>query len=146
LIGFLDEDYAGEKLPHNDALVITLTVANHKIHQNLVDNGSLAAIMYLTAFKQLNILQKRITPVCLTLKGFKGEQMQPLGCIKLLVTIKTIPRQTTILVKKFLVDIPLLYNIIMGRVALNELRAITSIPHLKTKFPIEGGVGEVRRD
>jgi hypothetical protein len=40
VIGFSDEDYAGVSLPHTDALVVTLAIANHKIHRILVDNGS----------------------------------------------------------------------------------------------------------
>lgn len=50
------------------------------------------------------------------------------------------------MVKFFLVDRPLAYNVIIGRTALNELRAITSTPHLKMKFPKESRVGEVRGD
>lgn len=57
-----------------------------------------------------------------------------------------VPKQTTILEKFLLVDIPSAYNAIIIRVTLNELRAITSTPHLKMKFPIEGGIGEVKGD
>lgn len=146
MIGFSDEDYTGIILPYSDALVVTLTVANHKIDQILLDNGSSADILYLMAFKQLNIPQERITPVCLTLTGFIGEQVQLFGCIELSIIAGTIPKQTTILVKFQLVDIPSVYNIILGRFALNELQAITSTPHLKMKFLTKGGVGEVRGD
>ncbi len=46
VVEFSDEDYAGVSLPHTDALVITLQVANHIIHRIFVDNGSLADILY----------------------------------------------------------------------------------------------------
>jgi hypothetical protein len=46
VIGFLDADYAGVSFPHINALVVTLTVANHNIHCILVDNESLANILY----------------------------------------------------------------------------------------------------
>jgi len=30
IIGFLDDDYAGVSLPHIDALVLSLAIANHR--------------------------------------------------------------------------------------------------------------------
>ena len=49
-------------MPHDDALVITIIVANHVIHRISVDNESLAEILYLTIFKQMGIDQERIKP------------------------------------------------------------------------------------
>ncbi|XP_073063957.1 uncharacterized protein [Primulina eburnea] len=43
-------------------------------------------------------------------------------------------------------DFPSLYNIILGRLDMNELRAVASICHQKIKFPVGARVGEVRRD
>jgi hypothetical protein len=48
------------------------------------------------------------------------------------------------MVKFLLVDRPSVYNAIIAKTSLNELRAITPAPHLKMKFPTESGVGEVR--
>jgi hypothetical protein len=45
------------------------------------------------------------------------------------------------MVKFLLIDRPSAYNAILGRTALNNLKAITSTPHLKIKFPTERGVG-----
>jgi len=55
VIGFLDEDYAGVSIPHTDALVVTLAIANHKIHRIQVDNGSSANILYQLAFEHIKI-------------------------------------------------------------------------------------------
>ena len=44
------------------------------------------------------------------------------------------------------VDCPSAYNVIMGRTALNEFKAIPSTYHLKVKFPTPQGVGEARGD
>jgi hypothetical protein len=46
VVGFSDEDYAGVSLPHTDALVVTLQVANKRIHRMFMDNGSSADILY----------------------------------------------------------------------------------------------------
>ena len=39
-----------------------------------------------------------------------------------------------------------MYNIILGRSALNRLKAVTPTYHLKVKFPIAHEVGEIRGD
>jgi len=49
-----------------------------------------------------------------------------------------------IMVKFLLIDQPSAYNAILGRTALNNLKAITSTSHLKMKFPTLQGVGEVK--
>jgi hypothetical protein len=78
MVGFSDEDYVGVSLPHTDALVITLIVANHNIHHILVDNGSLADILYWSAFTYMDISQEKIVPARYPLMGFTGEQVQQL--------------------------------------------------------------------
>jgi len=45
IIGFSDDDYAGVSLPHTDALVVTLTIANYQTRRILVDTGSSADIL-----------------------------------------------------------------------------------------------------
>ena len=51
MLSFLKEDAQGVVMPHNDALVVTLMVANHAIHRILVDNGSFADILYWPVFQ-----------------------------------------------------------------------------------------------
>ena len=46
LIYFGPEDVVGVATPHEDALVITVTIGNAKVHRLLVDNGSSANILY----------------------------------------------------------------------------------------------------
>jgi hypothetical protein len=50
------------------------------------------------------------------------------------------------MVKFLLVDRPSTYNAIFGRTTLNELKAITSTPHLSMKFPTEEGIGVMKGD
>jgi hypothetical protein len=40
VLSFSEEDARGVVMPHDDALVVTVKVANHAIHRILVDNGS----------------------------------------------------------------------------------------------------------
>jgi hypothetical protein len=123
-----------------------LTIANHGIHRILVDNGSSADILYWLAFQQMGIDREKIKPFGSPLIGFGREVVYPLGIIPLLVTVGTAPRVSTIMVDFLVIDRPSAYNAIMGRLALNKLRAATSTYHLTMKFPTEEGVGEVWGD
>jgi hypothetical protein len=78
--------------------------------------------------------------------GFIGEQVQLIWSIELPVTAGSYSKQATMMVHFLLVDRPLAYNAIIGRTTLNELVAITSTPHLKMKFSLDHGVGEVKGD
>ena len=91
-------------MPHDDALVVTVTVANHVIHRILVKNGSSADILYWPAFKQIGIDQDRIKPFGFPLVGFRGEQIQPVGIISLSITIGTVPKLSTMMVNFLVVD------------------------------------------
>jgi hypothetical protein len=53
IIGFSDDDYAGVSLPRTSALVLTLAIANNRIHRILIDRGSSAYILFKTAFESL---------------------------------------------------------------------------------------------
>jgi hypothetical protein len=50
------------------------------------------------------------------------------------------------MVKFLIIDRASAYNAILGRTALNELKAVTSTPHLSMKFPIEVGVNIEKGD
>jgi hypothetical protein len=89
VIGFLDDDYARVSLPQTDALVVTLAIANHKIYQILLDNGSSADILYQSAFKHMKIDQEKISPARYPLLSFLGEQVLPVDSIELPVTART---------------------------------------------------------
>jgi hypothetical protein len=146
VIGFSDDDYAGVSLPHTDALVVTLTIANYQTRRILIDTGSSADILFKSAFDQMGVPSEKLIPVSCQLQGFAGERVLPLGSIELPVTAGTYPRQKVIMVKFLIVDKISAYNAIIGRTALNDFRAVTSTSHLSMKFPTEEGIGEVKGD
>jgi hypothetical protein len=143
-ISFSDDDANGVSMPHDDALVVTMTVANHTIHRILVDNGSSAEIIYWSVVQQMGIPRDRIKPFGLPLVGFTGEQVQTMGVISLSITCGASPRDSTVIVDFLVIDRPSVYNTIIGRPALNKLKAITSTYHLMMKFPTKGGIGELK--
>ena len=146
ILSFSEEDAQGVAMLHDDALVVTLTVANHVIHRILVNNGSSTDILYWPVFQQMGIDRDRIKPFCSPLVGFGGEQVYPIGIISLPLTTGTAPKVSIVMMDFLVVDRPSAYNAIIGRPGLNKLRAATSTYHLMMKFPTEEGVGEVKGD
>ena len=54
-ITFTDEDVERIHHPHDDAIVITLLIANYTIRRVLVDNESSVDILYYPAFQQIRL-------------------------------------------------------------------------------------------
>ena len=55
IVRFSEEDTRRLYHPHDNALVVSIWVGDYKIHRVLVDNGSLADILYYLAFQQMRI-------------------------------------------------------------------------------------------
>ncbi|XP_062167092.1 uncharacterized protein LOC133873396 [Alnus glutinosa] len=108
--------------------------------------GSSADILFKSVFDHMSIPRGRVALVICHLLGFAGEKVLPLGSIELPVTAGTYLRQKVVMVKFLVLDKPSAYNAIFGRTALNELKAITSTPHLSMNFPIAKGIEVVKGD
>ncbi|XP_042426256.1 uncharacterized protein LOC122014140 [Zingiber officinale] len=78
--------------------------------------------------------------------GFMGNDVQPVGQIKLAILLGEEPLRRTRTANFIVVDAPSAYNVILGRPTLNEFRAVVSTFHQKIKFPVEDRVGEVKGD
>ena len=50
IIGFSEEGARRLHHPHDDALVVSIRIEDYNMHRVLVDNGSLADILYYPAF------------------------------------------------------------------------------------------------
>ena len=50
IIGFSEEDAQRLHHPYDDALIVNIRVGDYNMHQVLVDNGSLADILYYPTF------------------------------------------------------------------------------------------------
>ncbi|XP_073298298.1 uncharacterized protein [Primulina huaijiensis] len=78
--------------------------------------------------------------------GFAGHVVYPEGEIVLPLTLGSQNLKKTMMTTFTVVDSPSSYNIILGRPAMNELKAVASTYHQKIKFPVGSKVGEVRGD
>ena len=145
-ITFSNSDLEGCQHPHDDPLVIRAVVANKTVHRVLVDNGSLADIIFTSAFDKMGIGRERLEPVNTHLRGFFGEKVLPLGSIQLVLTLGDPPCQATLTARFLIVDAPSAYNMLLGRPSLKAIKVIPSAYHMMIKFPTVSGVGMVRGD
>jgi hypothetical protein len=146
VISFSEDDARGIHQPHDDALVVTMTIAGFITRRVLIDNGSSADIIYLPAYQQMRIDKDRLRPIDIPLVGFTGDKVKPSRVVTLIIEAGTFPKQARASVEFLVVDCPSAYNVIIGRPTLNKLKAVTSTYHLLVRFPTEHGIGELKGD
>lgn len=145
-ISFTKKDARQLHHPLDDALLISLSIADFNTRGILVDNGSSANILYYSAFQQMRINKEHLTPLSTPLVGFCNTKVLPMGAITMLVTIGTYPQQCTKEVIFMVVDCPSLYNTVIDRPTLNAWKATLSTYYLLVKLPTKYEVGEARGD
>ncbi|GMH25256.1 hypothetical protein Nepgr_027099 [Nepenthes gracilis] len=119
--------------------------SNH-LKRVFIDNGSSKSLLYLDAFFRLSLKKNQLKPAEGPLYGLDNEPVPVQGTIQLEVTLGTYPKTASRMLTFLVVDLPSVYNAILGRPCLTTFEAVTSIPHLKIKFPTPYGVGEVLGD
>ena len=73
VMGFLDEYKIGTIQPHDDALVITLRIGGYDVKRVMVDQGSVAEIMYPDLYKGLNLKVEDLMLYSSPLVSFEGK-------------------------------------------------------------------------
>ena len=91
-ITFTDGDVERVHHPHDDAIVITLLIADYTTIRVLVDNGSSADILYYHTFQQMRLGRDQLHPINSPLVGFDGMKMQPVGIVTLPVVVGAYPQ------------------------------------------------------
>ena len=91
-ITLTDADAERVHHPHDDAIVITLLIADYTTRRVLVDNGSLAYILYYSAFQQMRLGRDQLRLVNSSLVGFGGMKVQLVGTIILPVVVGVYPQ------------------------------------------------------
>ena len=92
IIGFSEEDARRLHHPHDDALVVSIRVEDYNMHRVLVNNGSLANILYYLAFQQMGIGKKQLIPTNAPLVVFRGTRVFPLGAVTLSIMVGDYPQ------------------------------------------------------
>ncbi|XP_074343110.1 uncharacterized protein LOC141680924 [Apium graveolens] len=131
---------------HQDALVITAKIGTNTVKKILVDNGSSVDVLYHHTLARMDTGERKLDNTHSPLYGFTGNEVKVVGTIDFPVLFGTLPCQVWKIVKFHVVSAASSHNAILGRTIISALQAITSIPHLKIKFPMEFGVGEMCGD
>ncbi|XP_059627622.1 uncharacterized protein LOC132270461 [Cornus florida] len=124
-IKFNRTDLLRIQIPHEDSLVISLTVAECLVRRVLIDPGSSANVMPRDTFDRLEIKPDRLKPTGNPLLGFDGKRVEPIGTVK--VAVHTAER---VLMKSFVVvEIHPSYNLLMGRGWIHRVQGVPSTLH-----------------
>ena len=113
IIRFSEEDARRLHHPHDDALVVSIRIKDYNMHRVLVDNGSLADILYYPAFQQMGISKERLISTNAPLIGLGGTKVLPLGAITLSVMVGDYPQQIAKDVTFLVVNCSSAYNVIL---------------------------------
>ena len=142
VMGFSNEDKIGTIQPHDDALVITFRIGGYDVKRIMVDQGSVAEIIYPDLYKGLNLKAEDLTPYSSPLVSFEGKIIIPKGQIRL-------PVQTgseIVEVDFIVVDAYSPYTEIVAKPWLHTLGAVSSTLHQKVKYPSRGQIKEILGD
>ena len=130
-----ESNYANDL--HDDALVISLSIANCLTKRILVDNGSSANVLFLNAYREMGLKETDITRRCISLVGFSGESKSTIG-----ETVLPIYAEGVNLYTKFVIlDSPSAYNVILGRPWIHKMEAVPSTYIIR--FPTKWGIKEI---
>ena len=83
VLSFSDADKQGTIQPHDDALVVTLRIVGYNVKRVIVDQGSVAEIMYPVLYKGLGLKPEDLTTYSSPLVSFEGKMVVPKGQIRL---------------------------------------------------------------
>ncbi|XP_020412820.1 uncharacterized protein LOC109947298 [Prunus persica] len=129
-------------MPHNDALVISIQIAQAMVDRIHVDEGSATNILQLAVIQQMG-LETKINKLARLLINLNGATTVTVGTIDLDVYFPLIISSQTFIV----INEVSTYNGILGRLWIGKINAITSATHQKIRYPIPGGgVGQINSD
>ncbi|XP_013723999.1 uncharacterized protein LOC106427820 [Brassica napus] len=118
VVSFKDQATADQAKPHNDLLVIELTIQDIDVARVLVDTGCSANIIYKSTLERMEIDLCAITERPSPIFGLSGNGTMTLDSIDLVVKAGSVTKVTELLV----IDRPTLYNAIVGTLWLNSIK------------------------
>ncbi|XP_059627572.1 uncharacterized protein LOC132270408 [Cornus florida] len=112
-------------IPHEDPLVVSLTVAECLVRRVLVDPRSSANVMSRDTFDRLEIKPEKLKPTGNPLLGFDGKRVEPIGMVE--VEVQAAER---VLTESFVVvEIHPSYNLLKGRGWIHRVQGIPLTLH-----------------
>ncbi|XP_059669003.1 uncharacterized protein LOC132314121 [Cornus florida] len=121
-IKFTRTDLLRVQIPHEDPLVVSLTMAECLVQRVLIDPGSSANVMPRITFDWLEIKPEKLKTTENPLLGFDGKRVEPIGMVEL-------PVQATerVLTESFVVvEIHSSYELLIGRGWIHKVQDLCS--------------------
>ncbi|XP_074277702.1 uncharacterized protein LOC141601328 [Silene latifolia] len=128
--------------PQHIALIITLPIGNCEVKKILIDTGNSVNLIMLETLKGMRFSEKDLAKKAVPMVGFSRETKHSLGEIVIPSYAGRVNKQVRYLV----IDRPSIYNVILGRPWIHEIKAIPSTYHQCLMFPTPSGVKEIRGD
>jgi hypothetical protein len=126
-------------------LLVSPTIANVKLYHVLIDGGATLNLISLATFKKLQILMGKLQSSCL-FSGVCSVSVMPRGCISLPVKLGTIENFRTKSILFCVADVNLLFNTILGRLALYQFITVAHYGYLVLKISSPNGVLKIWGD
>ncbi|XP_059635362.1 uncharacterized protein LOC132277523 [Cornus florida] len=124
-IKFDKTDLLRVQIPHEDPLVVSLTIAEYLVRRVLIDPGSSANVIPRVTFDRLEIAPEKLKPIGNPLLGFDGKRVEPIGIVEL-----TVQAAERVLTESFVVvEIYPSYNLLMGRGWIHRIQGVPSTLH-----------------
>ena len=124
-----EADRGEVKALHNDPMVFVMKIANLKVGRILIDTGSSADIISLSALRNLSFPEDALQDITHPLVGFGGNVIHPVGRIDLPIRFGQKGEGRDMVVRFLVVKELTGYNVILGRPTLNAAKAVI-VPHL----------------
>ncbi|XP_059627457.1 uncharacterized protein LOC132270288 [Cornus florida] len=143
-IKFDRTDLLRVQIPHEDPLVVSLTVAKCLVRRILIDPGSSANVMPRDTFDRLEIKPDRLKSTGNPLLGFDGKRVEPIGTVEVVVrAAERVLMETFVVVK-----IHPSYNLLMGRGWFHRVQGVPSTLHqvMRCLGPDRAKVIDIHRD
>ncbi|XP_068475022.1 uncharacterized protein [Phaseolus vulgaris] len=115
-------------------VVISVVTTGRKVHRVLVDQGSSADVMFWSTFNKLQLSPDLLRLYTGCLYGFADNPVEVRGYLELRTTFTDGVASRTKGIRYLVVNANSAYNILLGRPALNRLRAVSSTHHMKMKL------------
>lgn len=117
---------------HNEALVITLLIANYQVKWILVNPRNYTGILFLNTLNKMQIMLSQRSGSSNTLVWFREEAMHAKGKVSLLVSIGP----STLMISFLIVNMVYPYNTILRKKQINNMRLCHQLFIKKILFSI----------
>ena len=82
-------------MPYDDALVITINIANCEVKRILVENGSSANVLIFSTLKEMELDESNIEHMGIVLTSFNGESTRAVETLRLPMYVRGENKLTT---------------------------------------------------